>query len=172
MTESSHLDIATLTKTLRPENSPGFLLWQVTNRWQRYLRQALDPLGLTHVQFVLLAGLGFLSAKEGTVTQSRLAAFCRTDPMMTSQVVRTLENAGFLTRQTHPKDSRAKALTLTAEGVELLNKAMPTVQSADHAFFDSLGAGHTGFVHQLRALLAGADSIDQRRSVTAAQAAE
>src|SRR3546814_15453085 len=51
------IDWPTLSATLRPENSPGFLLWQVTNQWQRRLRATLEPLGLTHVQFVLLAGL-------------------------------------------------------------------------------------------------------------------
>ena len=39
------------------EDSPGLLLWQVTNRWQSAQRAALKPLGLTHVQFVLLASL-------------------------------------------------------------------------------------------------------------------
>lgn len=147
------IDTANLTRTLRPENSPGFLLWQVTNRWQRFLRAQLDPLGLTHVQFVLLAGLGFLQKKQGTVTQSRLASFCRTDPMMTSQVLRALEREGALVRRTHPTDCRAKSLELTVDGISLLNRAMPTVLEADEQFFQTLGAGHSGFVHQLRELL-------------------
>src|SRR5262249_4571528 len=37
--------------------SLGFLLWHATLRWQRLLSAALRPLGLTHVQFVLLAVL-------------------------------------------------------------------------------------------------------------------
>jgi hypothetical protein len=40
---------------LAPDKSPGFLLWQVTLRWQRKVTIALAPLDLTHVQFVLLA---------------------------------------------------------------------------------------------------------------------
>ena len=105
------LDWTALNRTLKPENSPGFLLWQVTNQWQRTLRQALESAGLTHVQYVLLAGLAWLEEKEGPVTQSRLAQFCRTDPMMTSQVVRTMEGEGLLTRKRHnvilkPNDGR------------------------------------------------------------------
>src|SRR4051812_25420869 len=34
--------------------SPGFLLWRVTQRWQRVIAAALRPLELTHAQFVLL----------------------------------------------------------------------------------------------------------------------
>ena len=40
---------------LHPNDSPGFLLWHATLRWQRGITAALAPLDLTHVQFVLLA---------------------------------------------------------------------------------------------------------------------
>lgn len=43
-----------------PEQGPGFLLWRVTLSWQRQMRAALAPHGLTHVQFVLLASLWWL----------------------------------------------------------------------------------------------------------------
>ena len=38
-----------------PATSPGFLLWRLTLCWQRAITSALAPVGLTHVQFVLLA---------------------------------------------------------------------------------------------------------------------
>ena len=44
------------------DDSPGFLLWQVTNKWQAAQRAALKPFGLTHVQFVLLASLTWLDS--------------------------------------------------------------------------------------------------------------
>ena len=40
---------------LEPADSPGFLLWHATLRWQRGVAAVLAPLDLTHVQFVLLA---------------------------------------------------------------------------------------------------------------------
>jgi hypothetical protein len=43
------------TTPLKPNDSPGFLLWHATLRWQRGIAEALAPLDLTHVQFVLLA---------------------------------------------------------------------------------------------------------------------
>jgi DNA-binding MarR family transcriptional regulator len=147
------LDWDTLSRTLRPENSPGFLLWQVANQWQRLQRSTLEPLGLTHVQFVLLAGLAWLSRKENDVTQARLAAFCKTDAMMTSQVVRSLEAGGFVARAPHPTDSRARQLRVTAKGAEVLNAAMPRVREADAQFFGALQESQ-GFVEQLRRLWA------------------
>ena len=79
------------------EESTGLLLWQVTNRWQAAQRAALQPFGLTHVQFVLTAALTWLGA-DGPVTQRQLADFAGTDPMMTSQVVRVLEQRGLVVR--------------------------------------------------------------------------
>ena len=42
-------------------DSPGFLLWHATLRWQRAMVEALSPLGLTHTQFVLLASTWWLA---------------------------------------------------------------------------------------------------------------
>lgn len=142
-----------LTRTLRPENSPGFLLWQVANQWQRRQRAALDPIGITHVQFILLAGLGYLQQKHGLVIQSRLAQFCKTDAMMTSQVLRTLEREDLVVRTRHPSDQRAKSLMLTDHGVAVLNKAMPVVLACDGQVFGILGeAGSKSLVESLRAM--------------------
>ena len=89
-------DAATLTTEFAgADDSPGLLLWQVTNRWQAAQRAALKLYGLTHVQFVLLASLTWLSA-DGPVTQRQLAEHAATDPMMTSQVLRVLEGLGLV----------------------------------------------------------------------------
>lgn len=120
------------------EDSPGLSLWQVTNRWQAAQRAALKPLGLTHVQFVLLASLVWLQA-DGPVTQKRLADHAAADVMMTSQVLRALEAHGLVTRTPHPEDGRARALAVTEAGRELANRAVVVVEQCDRRFFDPLG---------------------------------
>ncbi|MGA7719963.1 MAG: hypothetical protein WCA84_02175 [Ignavibacteriaceae bacterium] len=47
-----------------PEESTGFLLWQVTNLWQREIKKALSIYGLTHSQFVLLASILWFAQKK------------------------------------------------------------------------------------------------------------
>jgi DNA-binding MarR family transcriptional regulator len=121
-----------------PDESPGLLLWQVTNRWQAAQRAALAPLGLTHVQFVLLASVTWLAGDEGVVTQRELADHAATDPMMTSQVLRTLESKVLVRRLPHPTDGRAKAISATAAGVELANRAVVVVERCDAEFFGAL----------------------------------
>ncbi|WP_405135068.1 MarR family winged helix-turn-helix transcriptional regulator [Nocardia sp. NBC_01388] len=136
------------------EESPGFLLWQVTNRWQAAQRAALDPFDLTHVQFVLLAALTWLTGHAGgePVMQRDLAAQAATDPMMTSQVLRVLENKGLIERRDHPHDRRAKSLVPTETGVALVNRANIAVESCDREFFAPLGENIPAFAVALRRL--------------------
>lgn len=139
----------------RPEQSPGFLLWQVNNLWQRNIQQALRPLDLTHVQFVLLANIRWLEERDGVVTQSMLASHARTDPMMTSQVVRKLEERKLLTRNPHPEDSRAVQLALTASGTRLIAEALTIVESADRQFFSLSAKEEAHLLDLLNRLRAG-----------------
>ncbi|MEU2630609.1 MarR family transcriptional regulator [Kitasatospora sp. NPDC007106] len=134
-----------------PDESPGLLLWQVTNRWQAAQRAALKPYGLTHVQFVLLASLSWLQA-DGPVTQKHLADHAATDPMMTSQVLRALESRGLVHRLPHPHDRRARALAPTDEGRALADRAVAAVEACDRAFFEPLGADAAAFSAALRTL--------------------
>lgn len=143
------------TRFRSPRESPGFLLWLVTNSWQRRLRAALDPLDLTHVQFVLLASLAWLSRDGEAVTQARLAHHAKTDVMMTSQVVRALERKGFLVRGPYPADRRARGLHVTPKGLHLVNKALRLVERADATFFGAAGRDLPRLVALLRALSSG-----------------
>jgi DNA-binding MarR family transcriptional regulator len=138
------------TKHESADESPGLLLWQVTNRWQAAQRATLKPFGLTHVQFVLLASLAWLDP-DGQVTQKALAAHAATDPMMTSQVLRALERRGLVERAPHPTDARARALAATEAGRDLANRAVVAVEACDEAFFAALGE-RGAFIRELLAL--------------------
>lgn len=123
-----------------PDASTGFLLWRAANRWQRRQRAALRPLGLSHVQFVLLAGVVWLADHDRPVSQVKLARYARTDAMMTSQVLRALQERKLVRRGPHPHDTRAKALLPTAAGRRLVRAAIFVVERADQEFLAPLGA--------------------------------
>ena len=132
-------------------HSPGLALWRVTNAWQRTIRAALEPFGLTHVQFVLLAVLTAMDRSE-PVTQRDLAERAATDVMMTSQVLRALEEKGFVERLAHPTDGRARTLTPTPAGIKLVNRANAAVEAADRAYFAPLGDDLAQFTRNLASL--------------------
>ena len=121
-----------------PNDSPGYLLGQVTMLWQRRQKKVLDPLDLTQTQFALLAALGWLSKTSKSVTQVDIANQSNADRMMVSKVLRTLEEKGFITRQEHETDTRAKTIRLTDAGADVLQKGMAEIIKADHDFFSAL----------------------------------
>ncbi|MER0449978.1 MarR family transcriptional regulator [Streptomyces sp. Edi4] len=123
---------------LNPGESPGFLLWHATLRWQRDIAAALSPLDLTHVQFVLLACAWWLNTRGEEPNQLALARQAGTDVKMTSQVLRALEAKGLIEREVDPADTRAKRLRVTSAGAELAPRAIAAVENVDARFFQSV----------------------------------
>lgn len=138
---------------LTPSESPGFLLWHATLRWQRAIAAALAPLGLTHVQFVLLASLWWLGEQGERPNQITLAAQAGTDVKMTSQVLRALERRGLISREVDAADTRARRLQVTPAGAALGPRAIAVVEETDRRFFAPVPPEEALGV--LRALAAG-----------------
>ena len=138
--------------SMEPADSPGFLLWRATLKRQRFMAATLRPFGLTHVQFVLLASLWWMTARAGErPSQTRLAEFAGTEPMMTSQVLRTLESKGLVTRASHATDARARQLAVTPAGTNLAKQTLAAVRAADDGFFAEAG-GRKSLIEFLRTL--------------------
>jgi DNA-binding MarR family transcriptional regulator len=136
----------------QPGESPGFLLWHATLRWQRRIAAALAPLDLTHVQFVLLAVTWWMNTHDEHPNQLAVATQAGTDVKMTSQVLRSLERKGLIVREIDPADTRAKLLRVTKSGAALAPRAIAAVEAADDEFF-----GHVGQRELLRLLKRLAD---------------
>lgn len=137
----------------KSEDSSGFLLWQVTNLWQREIKKALEPYNLTHSQFVLMASIHWLTLHKQDVTQILLSSHTKIDPMTTSTVLRTLQTKGLLRRQEHLTDTRAKTVGLTDNGKKIIKQAVKTVETFDKTFFATLGGNTKLFNEQLITLL-------------------
>jgi len=137
----------------KAEDSSGFLLWQVTNLWQREIKKALEEFGLTHSQYVLLASIHWLTLHNQEVTQVVLSNHTKIDPMTTSTVLRTLQQKGFLQRKEHVTDTRAKTVELTKEGVKIIKMAVVAVEKFDKEFFSLLGNKTTELNNNLIILL-------------------
>jgi DNA-binding MarR family transcriptional regulator len=87
------------------------------------------------------------------VTQIVLSAHTKIDPMTTSTVLRTLQKKGFIKRQEHLTDTRAKMVELTEEGKTIIKQAVILVEAFDTDFFSVLGTQTSNFNKQLLALL-------------------
>ena len=135
---------------LHPNDSPGFLLWHATLRWQRGIARALAPLDLTHVQFVLLACTWWLNEQGEQPNQVAVAAQAGTDIKMTSQVLRSLERKGLIEREVDTADTRARRLRVTGRGALLAPRAIALVEQVDAEFFADIPRPEAvGFLRRL-----------------------
>ncbi|PKF73829.1 MarR family transcriptional regulator [Chryseobacterium sp. PMSZPI] len=141
----------------KAEDSSGFLLWQVTNLWQREIKKILLPFDLTHSQFVILTNTHWLTLQKKEVTQIILSQHTKIDPMTTSQVVRTLQKKELISREEHKTDTRAKTIGMTEKGKATIKKAVIAVEKFDKEFFSTLKAAQKDFNKNLLTLLKNTD---------------
>lgn len=132
---SGKTEWGTVSAYAAPHESPGFTLWRDFMRWQRELNARLRPLGLTQPQFAILAVCGWLTRDGREVTQQEVVDFLDMDRMHISQIASRLEHDGLIRRQASATDLRAKQVTLTGAGRDLLARAMPLVEGFDLSFF-------------------------------------
>ena len=141
------------------DDDPGFLMLQVSRLWEEYHDRALKKYyDISHMQYAVLASVYWL-VLHGTeeVTQTVLAKHTKVDPMTVSQIFKVLETKGYIFRQTHSSDVRAKAVFLTQAGRDLMDKAIKTIDVVDNRFFSVLGKNKKYFNQYMVGLLKAND---------------
>ncbi len=123
-----------------PEDSPGFLLWQTTVIWQRRIKKILEAYDISHAQFVIIALLLWIeeSSSNASPNQVTLVQLSKLDKMTVSQALKKLSTKALIHRVEHAVDTRAKTVTLTQEGKNLIKKLVPLVEKEDADFFKTL----------------------------------
>lgn len=132
-----------------PEQSPGFLLWQVTTLWQREIKSALEPLHLSHSAFVILASLLWFKEQKSEVTQTTIIEHSKLDKMTVSKSLKALEQKKLLHRKEHPIDTRAKSIMISKSGEKLAKEALKLVEAVDAKFFALLDGKECKELNQL-----------------------
>ena len=116
-------------------DSPGFLLWKVSNLHQRLQRKALSGIDLTPTQFSVLASYFFLYQKLGAVQQAVICNHTGIDKMQVSDVTKALVKAKFIQRKSNPNDKRSSLIAVTTSGQKKCNDALEIIESLDEKFF-------------------------------------
>lgn len=98
----------------------------------RRFDEALRPAGLTSGQFSLLTALN----RPRPPAIGPVAAFLAMDRTTLTAALKPLERDGLVTSAPNPKDRRSRLLQLTAEGYDVLQKALP-VWRATHAAIEA-----------------------------------
>lgn len=122
------------------------------------MRLTLAPLDLTHVQYILLAGLADIGATSDktAVNQNQIATHLGIDKMMTSKVIRALADRNLLARKASDQDARAIIIWLMPAGQAMIAAAHSVVAEADAQFFEVVGKKEDKLLKYLRLLIAAA----------------
>lgn len=111
--------------------------------------------GMPHTYFEVLVVLS--EAPDRTLRMSELAERCRSSRSRLSHAVARLEDNGWVRRDNCPTDKRGAFATLTAEGLDALEAAVPGhLAAVREALFDALTP------EQVRALGEISDAIRDR----------
>ncbi|WP_326733923.1 MarR family winged helix-turn-helix transcriptional regulator [Streptomyces sp. NBC_01022] len=119
--------------------TPGFLVWRLSMKWRVAIDRALGPLGLTHAQYSLLGSLLGMQRTGLRPSQRALADHTGLEALYVSKLARSLEAAGLVERAADPADTRAVQLSLTAEGLEVADRAVEIVRRLVDGLLAPLG---------------------------------
>ena len=122
----------------KADDSAGFLLWKITAIWQARLEKVLAEFGITQTQYAILASLRWFEEKEEPITQTQLVEHTKIDKMTVSKAIRRLESKGLVLRERSAIDSRATNVRFSKIGLEIIQKAIVAIESADEDFFSCL----------------------------------
>jgi DNA-binding MarR family transcriptional regulator len=109
-----------------------------------HYRPVLEPLGITHPQYLVMLALWERSPR--TVTDIGKALYL--EPATLSPLLKRLETAGLLTRERSHTDERALAVSLTEKGIALRTLA----EEVPGKIVDRLGVP-VSELHSIRAAL-------------------
>ena len=83
-------------------------------------RPLLEPLGLTHPQYLVMLALW----QRAPLSVRDLSRLLQLDPGTLSPLLKRLESTGYLRRERDPADERSLAVTLTPQGRALREEAL------------------------------------------------
>ncbi|MDX8388625.1 MAG: MarR family winged helix-turn-helix transcriptional regulator [Ghiorsea sp.] len=122
-----------------PQQSVGFQFWKLHTQWQKKVHEILLPHGITHTQFVMLASIAWFEEQGVSPSQAQVGALMNLEKMTFSKAVRQLEANKLVIRKKSKEDARKRCLSLTAQALTLVPKAMQDVETIDKKIFGALG---------------------------------
>lgn len=127
MTTTAHPDL------LKLDRQVCFALAVASRSVIGLYRPLLEPMGLTHPQYLVMLALW----EESPLRVADLAERLSLEPATLSPVLKRLEAAGMVVRGRDPKDDRALAVSLTERGADARQQA----ERVPAAIMERLGMG-------------------------------
>ena|ERR1700759_1923210 len=128
------MNLSKFSRYRAAEDILGVLLRRVSGLWRRRLNEELVTIDLTEMQFVVLMAIAWNTQDTPNITQAQLSQQARIHKALLSQIMKTLVRKG-LVASSNSKDSRTRALRLTAAGSAKVRKALKILERTEDAFW-------------------------------------
>lgn len=120
MTATSRPDAAAADDLLALDRQVCFALAVASRSVIALYRPLLEPMGITHPQYLVMLALW----ERSPLSVKQLSGLLQLDPGTLSPLLKRLEAIGYVTRRRDPRDERALAVELTEEGRTLREQAL------------------------------------------------
>jgi DNA-binding MarR family transcriptional regulator len=144
----------------------GYQVWRLSMKWRTAVDVVVEPLGLTHAQYAVLASLRGMARSGTHPSQRELADHTGLDPIYISKLVRAMERSELIERSRDDHDARAVRLTVTRHGAKVADQAIGRVGRLMDRLTEPLGGTSSARVRDLAAdleLLIAAPTIDSKQ---------
>jgi DNA-binding MarR family transcriptional regulator len=146
--------IPQITNYPNPKDYAGYLVWQISNKWEQFINKQLAPYNISQSEYLHLISVFTLQIKGVEVTQIKIANETGCSLMNTSKTITNLVKKGFVDRTNSQTDKRAKQVEITKKGQQVAMQAATTAFEANNLFFGD---------HQTKTFLESLQSINKNQ---------
>jgi len=134
------------------ENRIGLLIWQTSNLWQSKLRNKLFKYNISFNEYLIIETIYYLSDISSDITQVDIVKHSSIDKSVVSAKLTQLNKKKLIKKMT-PNDNRSNKLTLTNEGINIIEKIIDDIIKIENDFFSKLSQETFNFINSLKLLL-------------------
>ena len=134
------------------ENRIGLLIWQTSNLWQSIIRKQIIKSNLSFNEYLILETVYNLSKFLTEINQVDIVRHSFIDKTVVSTKLTKLVSKKLIKKMT-PNDNRSNKLTLTREGIIIVEKIINDVIEVENVFFSKLNQESFNFINSLKLIL-------------------
>ncbi len=134
------------------ENRIGLLIWQTSNLWQSKLRSKLSNYNISFNEYLIIETIYNLSNISSDISQVDIVKNSFIDKSVVSAKLTQLNRKKLIKKMT-PNDNRSNKLTLTNEGLTIIENIIGDINTTENDFFGKLNHETFNFINSLKLLL-------------------
>jgi len=130
----------------------AYLIGRLDHMLSRRIRDSIAPMGITAAQYTALS----VFRKHGQLSNAQLAERSMVSPQSANEMVKTMEQRGWIARKAPSNHGRIIQIGLTPEGLNLLKKCDAAVVEVEAAMLAEIGETEQGALYaQLKTMVRG-----------------